>query len=391
MENSFAKDEEILEEDHKRDDLLDFSKIINDFKSLFQQTDKNSLIGLVGEFGSGKSTMLYQLYRNEKEEEKWFTFDAWKYPDRQDLWEGFVLDFSKEVSPEEFKKVDKEIKGEQNDDKKTLIKVLSKIPGFAILEGVNHFFKTSPATRVDQVQRILHEQINKVDKELFIIIEDIDRSGDRGVFFLETLRNFIKNNNFKRKIVIIVPIGNKNLKKDADAYRKILDYIYFFELKNVNFVKFFQEVLFIDDLGAKQLNHLFKKIIIEKIKNEENVSIREIKAILRKANAEFKKLGPNEKRIIDPMIWIMFACIYMFRENVFVLIDGKKRFRETFWGKSFISMISFHTSEEKVIVTKLNFPFFTINNKDRMTPCFFDDLGYGKGYYLSDFYLNYFK
>ena len=45
------------------------------------------------------------------------------------------------INPKNLKKVEKVIKGTQNEFIKTLVNFLSKILGFSVLESVNHFLK----------------------------------------------------------------------------------------------------------------------------------------------------------------------------------------------------------------------------------------------------------
>lgn len=77
----------------------------------------------------------------------------------------------------------------------------------AVIKNFNHFLHTSPAKRTFEIQKILLEQFSNIpEKKLFIIIEDIDRSGDSGIYFLETLSHFLKNEKIDKKIICIIPI-----------------------------------------------------------------------------------------------------------------------------------------------------------------------------------------
>ena len=194
------------------------------------------------------------------------------------------------------------LKSNFDDDKKTLINVLSKIPGLAVLEGFNHFLETSPAKRVNDVQRIFREQLDNIKKDIFVIIEDIDRSGDSGAFFLETLKQFLKSSNLLNKVVIIVPIANENYYKNIDSYLKCIDYFDFFEQKNIKLDKFVGEVID-NSLLSGQLNRKGDNKLIwsgpsrkgqtisflEKLFDEmPEMNMRLLKLILRKANLAYK-------------------------------------------------------------------------------------------------------
>jgi hypothetical protein len=298
MEKGFVKNEDLLKETHKVDDCLGFESLIENFSKKVFNIDKPSIFGLVGPFGSGKSTMLFQMQKKMEDSAKWINFDAWKYPDRQDLWEGFVLDFAKSISPDEFKNVDKKIKGKQNDDKKTLIKVLSRIPGFAVLDGLNHFFETSPARRVDEIQGILTDQIKKSNEDLFVVVEDIDRSGDSGVFFLETLKQFISNLKTNNKIIVIVPMSDVSYYEKFDSYLKSVDYFDFFQPAELKLDKFVDEIfdntLFEGQLKRKDNNRIIWtgearraqtiSFLQGLFKEHKEMSMRLLKLIIRKAN-----------------------------------------------------------------------------------------------------------
>ena len=77
-------------------------------------------------------------------------------------------------------------------------------------------FAASPAKRVFEFQEILTAIIKSQKKNIFIVIEDIDRSGDSGIFFLETLKHFLRNLEItvKHRVIAIVPIGDKSYRGD---------------------------------------------------------------------------------------------------------------------------------------------------------------------------------
>lgn len=372
--NKLISDEDVLEEDFRKDDLLDFSKIISDYRSKFDKIKNNAVIGIIGKFGSGKSTMLYQFPENE-DKEKWIWFDAWKFPERKDLWEGFVLDFAYQIGI--IKKVKRKMEGDGLPSKIfNFLFSLLPLLNFNMSNGIVKIFKKSPAKRVFEIQEILKSIISKLKKDIFIIVEDIDRSKDRGIFFLETLRNFIKENNeFDNKIKVIVPVGDKNYYNDIDSYQKVLDYQIYFDLKKLDFKNFIKNV-FNDDIinnfnyFIEQINYLFKSIIKEK-----NITIRELKGILRLANLEYQELNEDEKSKIDERVWILFACLYRFKEKGIILDNSRKELafgQNTHWIKEFLVMIS-HNIGELESTTIRNAPILAIDNENFLIPKFISD------------------
>lgn len=297
--DGFIQNGDLLEEKSNIKDLLDFKSTCDKFSKKLDSINGSGVIALVGPFGSGKSTMLNQLSLN-RPNEKWFEFDAWKYPDRQNLWEGFVLDTLASIDKTELEKAKKEISGTQNNDKKTLVTTLSKIPGFAALEGLNHFLATTPAKRVCDIQEILNKHLQKIDKDLVIIIEDIDRSGDAGIFFLETLKQFLRTYIFKKRIIIVVPMANDNYEKNIDSYLKSIDYFEFFETPDIKLENFVNEIfdpkLFEDQqnrgnqiiwTGVNRKSQLIS-FLEGLFKEIPSMNMRLLKLILRKANIVYK-------------------------------------------------------------------------------------------------------
>lgn len=299
MATGFIKDLRLIEEDCKVDDLLDFSKEIKSFSKKLDTIEGSAIIGLVGKFGCGKSTMLYQVQKEREKTELWVNFDAWKYPDRRDLWEGFVLDFAEQIGNK--KKVQKKIEGKSNfDSSLEFVKgIASFVPYLDNIKGFINIFKSSPATRVFEIQAIMKEMIDKSEKDIYIVIEDIDRSGDAGIYFLETLKQFIRSCAQDNKVVAIVPIGDENYEgKLRESYLKCLDYKEDFMPKFGGLEKFvdtiFDAEIFADNWaipksGRKSTGPNRKSLLISFLERLviDSINIRELKAILRKANIAY--------------------------------------------------------------------------------------------------------
>lgn len=291
----FIKNEKILSETSKCIDLLDWDNNINEFSEKISKIRWSAILWFIWDFWVGKSTLIDNVQKlREKDnsiKEKRIEFDSWKYPDRKNLWEGFVLDFAKQVDKITFDKAKKEIDWEQYKDKEILMKTIGSalwtfLPWWNIVSNLSHFFKSSPARRVFEIQEILIELIKEVKElRIVIVIEDIDRSGDAGIFFLETLKQFISTNDFNKEILIIVPLWTKEYYNHIDSYLKPIDYFEFFNPQTINLQKFINEV-FIDEIIENENLYWPLKDFLEWIFKYywKDINLRKLKLILRKAN-----------------------------------------------------------------------------------------------------------
>ncbi|HET9412202.1 MAG TPA: P-loop NTPase fold protein [Candidatus Saccharimonadales bacterium] len=288
-----------LVEDYKTEDLFSFDVHVDSLKSKIETISNKSLLGIVGNYGMGKSTLLEKVHSKlDNDDVIWAHFDAWKYPERTNLWEGFVLDFVRQVAPKDFAKTLKIMDGTSGDVKKKLTKAAGaalNIPfkgSGAIVSKLADFFTTSPAKRVFQIQDIFKDVLAKKDirqKQIYIVIEDADRSGDAGIYFIETLSHFLRASEFDNKIKVFIPIAGKSFSDQRDSYIKALDFVEFFDLDSRDFTKFVEKV-FSQELTTSQTSKDHLAEWLQRLVAKHKLSFRDVKFIIRNSESKYQSL-----------------------------------------------------------------------------------------------------
>ena len=279
---------ENLAEDSRTNDYMDWSNEIANYKMKLESLPFSWIVWLVWPFGCGKTTFVNQL----KEDWEWrINFEARKYPERQSLWENFILEIATQIGEKDFKKIEKIIDGRQYNAVRTLFSIIKLIPAVqglwwdAVSEGVNHFFSSVPLTRVYQFQNLLTNILLEKMKEydtIFIVIEDIDRSWDHWVYFLETLNFFLKSLKLPegKKVLIIATIGSKEFSENKDSYLKSIDYIHSFPISTFKYEKILNK--FIDPRVWYNPIAAFFDYVWKIFRSQ--FTIRDVKHILREVN-----------------------------------------------------------------------------------------------------------
>jgi hypothetical protein len=301
MPVGFIKDEELLREDCRVDDLLDITTSVDTYEAIVKNVTRPTIIGVVGGFGVGKSTMLHQVEKRLQDDFVWINFDAWKYPDRRCMWEGFVLDFADQMG--ELDQVRNKVDGKADVMVEGAGKIASiaakfaPVPGLAdLVECFKGLFSDAPATRVFELQAVFQGMIAKIKKPIVAVIEDIDRSGEEGRFFLETLKQFLQSLPTDRVFIALVPMADKNYRKEIDSYAKCLDMVEFYDPTSPGLERFVDAV-FGEEPFSEDLHHwhdgefmvsgksMRGQVVsfLEMLLESDTITIRTLKLVLRNA------------------------------------------------------------------------------------------------------------
>lgn len=258
---------EFLEENDNYDDAnieLEASRVkksIDDFL-LRNPEKKYGMIWYVWPFGCGKSSVINKIKSTDKSwNNKWLQFDAWKYPDRKELWDWFVLDTISNLGKSSRKEITNTIetwltKNQQKTN--TIVDLISSGAGLAKLDiwswaslqlniptEVKDFFKNtgSKVCRIEEYQNLLLAYFIELSKDnydgnIYIVIEDIDRGNiNEWLTFLETLRYFLTKtwNTYWWTLIKIIPIILIDVESFENWYHqrfiKIFDKTIYNELK----------------------------------------------------------------------------------------------------------------------------------------------------------------
>lgn len=346
---------ELLEESPATTDstgIKEESKRLTDSIGRWISGSKSSVVMYIGRFGSGKSTVLSVVQQQNEVNPKyeWITFEIWRYADRQQAWDGFVIEVAKklgkpnsaqtssfidDIDDERRSYVEKLIESHKlwilcfilpvwvalswlfwtffNDSPNTVgvfiestLKYASG-PLLAILAflGLTTFLpKRRPAIkRVFQLQELLFDTFRNLERPLVIVIEDVDRTeGNEGRVFMETLRTYLKNDTKASfPIVVIAPMSSAafDAAYDDDVFQsalKVYDYVFYHALDVMTPAEISS---YIGKLRIRNAHRItLEKTIISTCESfSDQLSMRMLKFILRELN-EFIKAFPSANPLI---------------------------------------------------------------------------------------------
>jgi hypothetical protein len=349
----------LLEEKPTDKDLIDDENEIKRVSSRidrFVKRKRNVIVAYLGPFGAGKSSILKQIEESKKTYQ-WITFELWRYANRQEIWDGFVIQVAAALNnTTELEQAD-QVEGSTWDFKdivKPLVVVVLVIGlvglGFSfllweILKGTSTadsflraFLKYAapvlvalivvggagtilsrlkllqnkrPLKRVFELESLLSNSLeSKLQKPLIIVAEDVDRTTEDGVVFLETLSHFLNVSapKLKQPIVVIAPqtqvafdsIGNGGLGGFERSLKIYDETIYFGSYLNDNSIEKFYNALEVDTQYRGNLITA-TKILLGTYR--QYMTIRLLKHVLREVDS-FITINEGANPIIA-MVFIM--------------------------------------------------------------------------------------
>lgn len=303
--------ERLLEELTIYEEKIYSDDSVNGFSNKLDHYNRSWIVWLIWPYGSGKSTFLEDV-KNQKILERdsvWVHFDAWKYPERKELRDWFVMEMVEQILPDRFIEVKKYIQTGKKETQRVFEKALhiAKLIPAGIGDVLQSVLTQEwvPITKIYEYEKLLQsllfeldqdvintgEEIWKTTKTIYVVLEDVDRSGDEWMYFLETLNNFIRRyytshtwSSIYYRMVCICPIAESSLHENFDRYLKVLDiYDYFTVHVEYNLSLYLDKIFNFED----PFKSILYEVCIEGFRKSD-YNFRRFKFILRYIIKEYK-------------------------------------------------------------------------------------------------------
>lgn len=345
------KNSNLLEESPSDVDALGYKDEVTHVKMRIDRLvkkNKHSIVAYLGSFGVGKSTVLRGVQKQTKNY-NWVTFEMWRYSNRNELWDAFVIKLVAELTTgKDESEIADEVEGTSLNRLEwplviiwvacvwfglTVLSVIAwlsfkdgigvggqfweaylkyaapTILPILILVGLGKFLQLSfitnkrPLRRVFELESMLFNKVKRMNKPLIVVVEDVDRSSEDGAIFLETLNHFLGKLTSKSKpFVVIAPQSTQAFDKyEGQSYKgletalKIYDEkIYFNSSMSDESITKLYDNLGVDPVWKSQITQATQAIISA---HRRAFTIRLLKHALREV-VQFSEMNSN----INPVI-----------------------------------------------------------------------------------------
>ncbi|WP_315282618.1 P-loop NTPase fold protein, partial [Fusobacterium hwasookii] len=395
----------------KENDLLGRAKVASYLaKEIEYYKNKDSLtIGIVGKWGSGKTSFINMVLENFKGNDKYIVikFNPWNMSSRKQLISDFFLQLSNNIKKEN--KNDKIIEtiGKSLGTLSKFFKPLALIPPFSLLGTIGDI--TEKASRfineyleaekedLETIKRSIDTELEKLDKKIIIVIDDIDRLCDDEIREIFQLVKSIAD--FKNTIYI--------LSYDKEIVTKALDKTQ--QDKGEEYLeKIVQVPIELPNITKLELENIFLKKIEQLIEDKEKeLDYQDLNELLYIMPQIFNNIREIERYINSISLGIYYAkrelniCDYLsinlikfFETDLYnYILKSEKIFFEKEIKKDFLDKLEYYYKKSqkieerflKLIVTRM---LPVINNKKKIT---FKSLEKNKRLNSPKYFYNYFK
>lgn len=330
------KNPELLKESNREFDFFDFTKYAKNLLKSLKAYSSPTVTTIIGGYGTGKSVLLNEVRKlsvqsKNKHPAKWVFFECWQYPDKRDLWEALILELVEQIDGK--KKRDEMLRSYsdiktwrdglvehlantkvaistaagiafvtwitlQLDDaaRNILISIITALI-LVLLASIEFIVKPeskSSVSRLSDYKSELEATLKNHEGSLYIVLEDVDRAGELGRRFFETVSHFVKDDMFLGKdIKVVVPIADIDDTKNKalrDSIDKASDNILHFNPR-YSVDRFVKEVFtesFLDEPTRQMLSATITPLL------GRDISVRKMKHILRNAMIKYRRLRAKD-------------------------------------------------------------------------------------------------
>ena len=395
----------------KNEDLLGRKKAASDLaKEIEYYKNKDSLtIGIVGKWGSGKTSFINMVLENFKENDKYIVikFNPWNISSRKQLISDFFLQLSNNIKKEN--KSDKIIGtiGKSLGTLSKFFKPLGLIPPLSLLgtigditEKVSEFINEYLEAEKEDLETLkdnINQELEDLDKKLLIVIDDIDRLCDEEIREIFQLVKSIAD--FKNTIYI--------LSYDREIVAKALDKTQ--QDKGEEYLeKIVQVPIELPNITKLELENIFLKKIEQLIEDKEKeLDYQYLNKLLYIMPQIFNNIREIERYINSISLGIYYAkrelniCDYLsinlikfFETDLYnYILKSEKIFFEKEIKKDFLDKLEYYYKksqkiEERFLKLIVTWMLPVINNKKKIT---FKSLEKNKRLNSPKYFYNYFK
>ncbi len=404
----FYSEKPIISKEH---DLLGRAKVASYLaKEIEHYKNKDSLtIGIVGKWGSGKTSFINMVLENFKENDKYIVikFNPWNISSRKQLISDFFLQLSNNIKKEN--KSDKIIGtiGKSLGTLSKFFKPLGLIPPLSLLgtigditEKVSEFINEYLEAEKEDLETLkdnINQELEDLDKKLLIVIDDIDRLCDEEIREIFQLVKSIAD--FKNTIYI--------LSYDREIVAKALDKTQ--QDKGEEYLeKIVQVPIELPNITKLELENIFLKKIEQLIEDKEKeLDYQYLNKLLYIMPQIFNNIREIERYINSISLGIYYAkrelniCDYLsinlikfFETDLYnYILKSEKIFFEKEIKKDFLDKLEYYYKksqkiEERFLKLIVTWMLPVINNKKKIT---FKSLEKNKRLNSPKYFYNYFK